>query len=128
MGELAVPSKQLLVLEGTLHNYRRRVDESVALTFETAKEMSSEAIAEIDAMRKKTGYICFALDATQIADAIPKKDSSAAEGAPMSVQLRYWLGREWETYQPDITKEVHYQRAMLDCINDVKSRLPRGGY
>jgi collagenase-like PrtC family protease len=128
MSDPVVPKKEILLDEVVFNTYRRLADDSVSMNFvSTRNNWAPEEIADLDRRRKTTGFLLYAKDPKQLADVVPTGQTKASEGRTMSQQLRYALEREWETYQPDISKEVHYERNMLDFINEVKARLPRGG-
>lgn len=128
MSELVVPKKDILITEAVLNTYRRLADDSVSVNFVSTKNnWTPEEIADLDSRRKATGFLLFSQDPQQLADSIPTGQTKASEGRTMSQSLRYWLGQQWEIFQPDIPKELHYERFMQDRINDVKATLPRGG-
>ncbi len=102
---------------------KRRADDSVSLTFDTNYEVSEFDLMEMDAMRKKSGWLVF--DENQAPEAVetPKEAAPVSDTVSPSKRLRSVLFVLYKQIKPKETFEQWYGMKMEQFITKVKEQL-----
>jgi len=118
--------KRALELPCRLNGYSRKKDRSVSIRLESAVEVSSDTVRDIDTFLMKEGWFLFAENKIQDCD-IPK-DNAPTEGKSQSKRLYdvlyvYWHGLQ-EKGDTSSDFNTFYNQKMERVIEHFKDKLP----
>ncbi len=118
--------KRILELPCRLNGYTRKKDRSISIRLESAIEVDSDTVRDIDTFLMKEGWFVFAENKIQDSD-IPK-DNAPTEGKSQSKRLYdvlyvYWHGLQ-EKGDTSNDFNTFYNQKMERVIEHFKDKLP----
>ena len=118
--------KRVLELPCRVNGYSRKKDRSISIRIESAVEVDSDTVRDIDTFLMKEGWFVFAENKIQDSD-IPK-DNAPTEGKSQSKRLYdvlyvYWHGLQ-EKGDTSNDFNTFYNQKMERVIEHFKDKLP----